>query len=80
MNGPGWMANSTKFHTAVVAAFEAGDADAAERIRENSILGQIKEFSKIFKNGGEQPQSQNGCRMSKYLLDMQDRFPYPSLT
>jgi DNA-binding GntR family transcriptional regulator len=53
MSGPGWMANSTKFHTAVIAAFEAGDAEAAERIRRNSILGQIKEFSKIFKNGEE---------------------------
>jgi len=55
MSGPGWMSNSTKFHTAVIAAFEAGDAEAAERIRRNSILGQIKEFSKIFQNGEEQP-------------------------
>ena len=55
MSGPGWMANSTKFHTAIIAAFEAGDAEAAERIRRNSILGQIKEFSKIFQNGEEQP-------------------------
>ncbi len=53
MSGPGWMANSTKFHTAVIAAFDAGDAEAAERIRRNSILGQIKEFSEIFKNGEE---------------------------
>jgi len=55
MSGPGWMPNSTKFHTAIIAAFEAGDAEAAERIRRNSILGQIKEFSKIFQNGEEQP-------------------------
>ena len=55
MSGPGWMDNSTKFHTAVIAAFEAGDAEAAERIRRNSILGQVKEFSNIFQNGEEQP-------------------------
>jgi len=53
MSGPDWMTKSTKFHTAVVAAFEAGDAEAAERIRRNSILGQIKGFSKIFNNGEE---------------------------
>jgi DNA-binding GntR family transcriptional regulator len=51
MRGQGWMAKSTKFHTAIIASFEAGDAEAAERIRRNSILGQIEGFSNIFKNG-----------------------------
>ncbi len=53
VSSPGWMTNSTKIHAALIAAFEAGDADAAERIRKNSILGQIRQFSEIFKNGGE---------------------------
>jgi DNA-binding GntR family transcriptional regulator len=52
-SGPGWMENSIRLHAAVIASFEAGDADAAGRIRKNSILGQIERFSKIFKNGEE---------------------------
>jgi DNA-binding GntR family transcriptional regulator len=51
MSGPGWMENSTRIHAAIVASFEAGDAEAAERIRKNSILDQILRFSNIFKNG-----------------------------
>jgi len=54
MSGPGWMANSTKLHAAIVAAIETGDAEAAERIRKESILGQIPRFSEIFKNGEEE--------------------------
>ena len=50
-NSPGWMTNSTKIHAALIAAFEAGDADAAERIRKESILGQLEQFPDIFKNG-----------------------------
>jgi DNA-binding GntR family transcriptional regulator len=53
VNSPGWMENSTRIHAAIIAAFEAGDADEAERIRKNSILGQIRQFPEIFKNGGE---------------------------
>ncbi len=53
MTGPGWMENSTRIHTAIIAAFEAGDADAAERIRRGVILNQIKRFSEIFSNGEE---------------------------
>ena len=52
-SGPGWMRNSTKIHAAIIVSFEAGDAEAAERIRKNSILGQIERFSEIFKNGEE---------------------------
>jgi len=44
VHSPGWMKNSTKIHAALIAAFEAGDAEAAERIRKNSILGQIRQF------------------------------------
>jgi DNA-binding GntR family transcriptional regulator len=54
MIGPGWMENSTKIHGAIIAAFEAGDADAAERIRKGVVLNQIKRFSEIFKNEEEQ--------------------------
>ena len=50
-NSPGWMANSTRIHSAIIASFEAGDAEAAGRIRKNSILGQIERFPEIFKNG-----------------------------
>jgi DNA-binding GntR family transcriptional regulator len=50
---PGWMENSTRIHGAIIAAFEAGDAEAAEAIRRGVVLGQIKRFSKIFKNGEE---------------------------
>lgn len=53
MSGPGWMDNSTKLHTAIVKAIEAGDAEAAERIRKESILGQLERFPEIFKNGEE---------------------------
>ena len=52
-SGPGWMRNSTKIHAAIIVSFEAGDAEAAERIRKNSILGQIERLSEIFKNGEE---------------------------
>lgn len=52
-SGPGWMINSQRLHTAIVDAVEAGDAEAAERIRKESILGQIERFSQIFKNGEE---------------------------
>ena len=50
MNSPGWMTNSTKIHEALIDAIEAGDAEAAERIRKNSILGQIQQFPEIFSN------------------------------
>jgi DNA-binding GntR family transcriptional regulator len=53
MVGPGWMENSTRIHGAIIAAFEAGDAEAAEAIRRGVVLGQIKRFSEIFKNGEE---------------------------
>jgi DNA-binding GntR family transcriptional regulator len=51
--GPGWMENSQRIHGALLAAFEAGDAEAAEAIRRGVVLGQIKRFSEIFKNGEE---------------------------
>ncbi len=50
-NSPGWMANSTRIHSAIISSFEAGDAEAAGQIRKNSILGQIERFPEIFKNG-----------------------------
>lgn len=50
---PGWMENSTRIHEAIIAAFDAGDAEAAEAIRRDVVIGQIKRFSKIFKNGEE---------------------------
>ena len=53
MVGPGWMENSTRIHGAIIAAFEAGEAEAAEAIRRGVVLGQIKRFSEIFKNGEE---------------------------
>jgi DNA-binding GntR family transcriptional regulator len=49
MSRPGWMENSAKLHAEIVAAIETGDADAAERIRKDSLLGQIRLFSDIFK-------------------------------
>lgn len=49
----GWMANSIKIHRAIIAFFEAGDAEAAELIRRNSLLGQIARFPAIFNNGEE---------------------------
>ncbi|MDO8942479.1 MAG: FCD domain-containing protein, partial [Desulfobacterales bacterium] len=54
MSGPGWMANSVKLHTAIVEASEAGDAEAAERIRKESILNQLERFPQLFRNGEEQ--------------------------
>jgi DNA-binding GntR family transcriptional regulator len=48
---PGWMENSAKHHREIVAAIEAGDADAVERIRKDSLLGQIRRFSDVFRNG-----------------------------
>jgi DNA-binding GntR family transcriptional regulator len=50
---PGWMENSTRIHGAIITAFEAGDAEAAEAIRKGVVLGQIKRFSEIFKKGGK---------------------------
>lgn len=54
VNSPGWMESSTRIHGAIIDAFEAGDADAAERIRKSAILGQIDKFQNIFKNGGDE--------------------------
>jgi DNA-binding GntR family transcriptional regulator len=54
MSGPGWMDNSMKLHAAIVEAAEAGDAEAAERIRKESILNQLERFPEIFRNGEEQ--------------------------
>jgi DNA-binding GntR family transcriptional regulator len=48
---PRWMVTSAQIHAAIVAAFEAGDAEAAEQIRKKAILGQIEQFPDIFKNG-----------------------------
>ncbi len=48
-NAPGWMANSARIHKAILASFEAGDAEAAERIRRESILSQAARFPEIFK-------------------------------
>lgn len=45
---PGWMANSTKIHEAIVATFGRGDAEAAERIRREAILRQAEHFPEIF--------------------------------
>ncbi len=53
MAGPGWMEDPTRIHGAIIAAFEAGDAEAAETIRRGVVLGRIKRFSEIFKNGEE---------------------------
>jgi DNA-binding GntR family transcriptional regulator len=52
-SAPGWMAHSTKIHEAIVAAFDAGEAEAAERIRRDSILSQAARFSEIFKGEGD---------------------------
>jgi DNA-binding GntR family transcriptional regulator len=51
MNSPDWMANSARIHAKIVVAFRAGDAEAAERIRRDSVLGQIERFPNLFKNG-----------------------------
>jgi DNA-binding GntR family transcriptional regulator len=50
-NAPGWMEKSIRFHAATVSSFEAGDAEAAERIRRRAILGQIEQFPKLFNKG-----------------------------
>jgi DNA-binding GntR family transcriptional regulator len=47
----GWMAKSAQLHAAIVASFEAGDAEAAERLRRQAILGQIEQFPEIFTDG-----------------------------
>ena len=47
------MENSPTIREALIAAIEAGDADVAERIWKNSILGQIRPFSKILRNEEE---------------------------
>jgi DNA-binding GntR family transcriptional regulator len=49
-NSPGWMESSTEIHAALIAAIEAGDAEAAEQIRKNTIVGLIERFSEIFEN------------------------------
>jgi len=54
VNSPGWMTNSTKIHGALITAIEAGDAEAAERIRKKSILGQIQKFPGIFNDSEEE--------------------------
>jgi DNA-binding GntR family transcriptional regulator len=48
---PGWMEKSQRFHAATIASFEAGDAEAADRIRRGAILGQIERFRDVFANG-----------------------------
>jgi DNA-binding GntR family transcriptional regulator len=53
-NAPGWMTKSAQLHAATIASFEAGDAEAAERLRKNSILSQIDRFPELFKNGERQ--------------------------
>lgn len=50
-HAPHWMATSTKIHAELVTAFEAGDAEAAERIRREAIRRQMEHFPEIFKNG-----------------------------
>lgn len=54
VGAPRWRENSTRIHAEIIAAFEAGDAEAAERLRRQAIIGQIEQFPAIFKNG-EQP-------------------------
>jgi DNA-binding GntR family transcriptional regulator len=51
VGAPRWKENSTRIHAEIIAAFEAGDAEAAERIRRQAIIGQIEQFPAIFKNG-----------------------------
>lgn len=50
-HAPGWMTKSAQLHAAIIASFEAGDAEAAERLRRQAILGQIEQFPDIFKTG-----------------------------
>jgi DNA-binding GntR family transcriptional regulator len=52
-NAPGWMPNSAKIHEAIIASFETGDAEAAERLRRESILSQAARFPEIFKGEGD---------------------------
>jgi DNA-binding GntR family transcriptional regulator len=49
----GWMANSMRFHASTLASFEAGDAEAAERLRRTAILGQIEQFQVLFEDEGK---------------------------
>ena len=51
---PGWMESSTKIHAAIIASFEAGDAEEAGRIRKNVLIGQIERFAEIFNDEEEQ--------------------------
>jgi DNA-binding FadR family transcriptional regulator len=44
------MDNSQKIHVAILASFKAGDAEAAERIRRDVLIGQIERFSEIFED------------------------------
>ncbi len=53
MTAPAWMLKSTRLHAATIASFEAGDADAAERLRRRSILNQIERFPELFKDRGQ---------------------------
>lgn len=50
-HSPRWMTSSAQIHARIIAAFEAADAEAAERIRRQAILGQIEQFPEIFKDG-----------------------------
>jgi DNA-binding GntR family transcriptional regulator len=43
---PGWINSSIKIHDTIIQAFESGDAEEAERLRKEMILGQINRFSK----------------------------------
>ena len=52
-NAPGWMTSSTKIHEQLITAIGAGDSDAAEQIRKDTIIGLMERFSGIFKNGEE---------------------------
>ena len=52
-SAPGWMAKSIRLHAQTIASFEAGDADAAERLRRSSILSQIEHFPELFKDGSQ---------------------------
>ena len=47
-NSPGWMESSTKIHEGLIAAIETGNAEAAERIRKNTVNRMIERFSEIF--------------------------------
>ncbi len=49
-NSPRWMPSSAQIHGQIIAAFEAGDAEAAEQVRRKAILGQVEQFPEIFKD------------------------------